>query len=93
MATQKRPFGEGDLRRIASEYREMPGLMLTVAQASRLWACDLTSSRAALDALVERGVLRRTADGSYVLLSGSPTRRRSRARGPSRPWPSPPAPP
>ena len=80
----KRPFGdEGDLRRIAGEYREMPGLKLTAAQASRLWACDLTSSQTALDSLAEQGLLRRTDEGFYVLLTGSPTRARSSRRAPS----------
>lgn len=66
--------GPSGLSRIASEYREMPGLRLTAAQASRLWACDLESSQAALDSLVEEGLLYRTTDGSYILRSGSPTR-------------------
>lgn len=71
-----RLFAEAVLRRIAGEYREMPGLMLTVAQASRLWAFDLASSQAALESLVELGVLRRTRDGFYGLRSDSPTRAR-----------------
>ncbi|HJR59442.1 MAG TPA: hypothetical protein VJ813_08595 [Vicinamibacterales bacterium] len=57
--------------RIASEYREMPGLKLTAAQASRFWHLNPDDSRAMLDRLVEARVLFRTADGHYVLLAGS----------------------
>jgi hypothetical protein len=54
------------LLQIEREYREMPGLMLTPAQAQRLWNLDATTCRAVLGTLTERGVLRRTAGGSYV---------------------------
>jgi hypothetical protein len=55
------------LARIRSEYREMPGLRLTVLQARRLWALDILSCSAALSVLEASGHLRRTADGAYVL--------------------------
>lgn len=54
------------LQRIQNEYREMPGLILTEAQASRLWAIDAQTCRAVLGALVQRRFLRRTAAGAYV---------------------------
>lgn len=54
------------LRQIEAEYREMPGLSVTEAQARRLWGLDKTTCRRALDALVERGVLRRTWREAYV---------------------------
>ena len=54
------------LRRIQNEYREMPGLILTESQATRLWAIDAQTCRAVLGALVERRVLKRTATGAYV---------------------------
>ncbi len=57
--------------RIESEYREMPGLKLTAAQASRFWHLSPDESRVMLDRLVEARVLFRTADGHYVLLAGS----------------------
>jgi hypothetical protein len=60
------------LTRIRSEYREMPGLKLTAAQASRFWNLGPEESRVALDTLVEARILWRTADGHYVLLSDSP---------------------
>jgi hypothetical protein len=61
-----------DLVRIRSEYREMPGLRLTAAQASRFWSLGPDDSRALLDSLVEARVLWRTADGHYALLADSP---------------------
>ena len=46
--------------RVQGEYREMPGLQLTLAQASRLWNTNITVSQAVLDALVETAFLRRS---------------------------------
>jgi hypothetical protein len=46
------------LQRVRSEFTEMPGLRLTVAQASRLWNTDAATSVALLDALVELRFLR-----------------------------------
>ena len=54
------------VQQIESEYREMPGLSITEAQAQRLWVLDRTTCRQALGALVHRGVLRRTRRESYV---------------------------
>jgi hypothetical protein len=53
--------------RIAAEYREMPGMCLTLAQAARLWAVDHATCTAVLDALVADGELRRGRDGRYRL--------------------------
>jgi hypothetical protein len=57
------------LRRVQKEYDEMPGLMLTEAQAKRLWGIDDVMCRAVLAALLERRFLRRTAVGAYVRAS------------------------
>jgi hypothetical protein len=57
------------IRRIESEYDEMPGLTLTEAQARRLWSLDQRSCRLALAVLLERRFLRRTATGLYVRAS------------------------
>ena len=54
------------LQRIEAEYREMPGLSVTEAQAQRLWGLDNTTCRRVLDTLVQRGVLRRTRREFYV---------------------------
>ena len=52
--------------RIEAEYREMPGLKLTAAQASRFWHLGPDESRQLLDSLVASGLLARTLDGHYV---------------------------
>jgi hypothetical protein len=54
------------LSRIESEYREMPGMSVTAPQAQRLWALDSTTCSFVLRTLVERGILRRTARGTFV---------------------------
>ena len=53
------------IERIDSEYREMPGLRLTLAQAARLWGLQALQCRALLGALVERGRLVETPEGLY----------------------------
>jgi hypothetical protein len=54
------------LRRIAAEFREMPGLVLTVPQASRLLGVDQAACEGILARLVQQGILRRSAGGSYA---------------------------
>jgi hypothetical protein len=54
------------LVRIQGEYREMPGLMLTEAQAQRLWGLDRLTCTFVLGTLVERNFLRRTHLGTYL---------------------------
>ncbi len=54
------------LRRIECEYREMPGMSVTAAQAQRLWGLDATTCAFVLTTLVERHILRRTPRGTYV---------------------------
>jgi hypothetical protein len=44
--------------RIQGEYQEMPGLKLTLPQASRLFNVDLSRCALALDTLVANGQLR-----------------------------------
>ena len=48
------------LRRIRSEYLEMPGLRLTRRQAQRLWGLDEHTCAQLLDSLTESRFLRRT---------------------------------
>ena len=50
---------------VHSEYLEMPGLRLTLAQAVRLWDSDRDSCARALETLVDASFLR-CAGGSYV---------------------------
>ena len=54
--------------RAEAEYREMPGLKLTAAQAARLWHLGPSQSAQLLDSLVDDGLLYRTRDGAYLLL-------------------------
>jgi hypothetical protein len=57
------------VRRIHSEYLEMPGLRLTSVQAQRLWGLEADVCANALRVLVESGFLRRTDAGQYVRLT------------------------
>ncbi len=63
--------------RVRGEFREMPGLTLTVAQAGRLWSLDTPTCNQVLAGLVEDGFLCRKADGKFCRasdLSGRPNR-------------------
>jgi hypothetical protein len=70
MRTPERPAmaSEDLIRRVRGEFYEMPGLRLTVAQASRLWQLDETTCEAILASLAAERVLSRSADGYYTLL-------------------------
>jgi hypothetical protein len=52
--------------RVRGEYREMPGLALTVQQAQRLWSLDQPTCERVFEELVLARFLRRTAAGRYV---------------------------
>jgi len=54
------------VERIRGEFREMPGLQLTLAQAQRLFGLDPAACRHVIDALVEASFLRWTASGTVV---------------------------
>ena len=56
-------------RLVWAEYAEMRGLSVTLAQAQRLWGVDERTCRGAFDALIARGILRRTTKGRYVRVS------------------------
>jgi hypothetical protein len=43
--------------RVSAEFREMPGLKLTVSQAARLFSIEAGRCERVLGALVDRGVL------------------------------------
>jgi hypothetical protein len=55
--------------RIRGEYREMPGLRLTFAQACRLWQVDASTCEAVLHTLLKEHFLTRTKDGAFVAQS------------------------
>jgi hypothetical protein len=54
-------------RRILAEFEEMPGLMLTVPQAARLFGVDEARCRLVIDALVDLAYLRQTRAGAVAL--------------------------
>ena len=55
--------------RIRSEFLEMPGLRLTVLQASRLWGLDEESCRRVIDVLIGTSFLRWSAAGTIARAS------------------------
>ena len=55
------------VRRLQSEFLEMPGLKLTHAQACRLWSLDPASCAYVLENLVKSKFLFRTGDGAFCL--------------------------
>ena len=57
---------KGWLELIQAEYREMPDLSLNKSQMQRLWGFDAFICDALVDALLAAGVLRKTANGSYM---------------------------
>jgi hypothetical protein len=54
------------IARARSEFNEMPGLQLTLSQASRLWNLDVASCQRIIEALVSDAFLRWTAAGAVV---------------------------
>jgi len=52
-------------RRVRGEYREMPGMRLTVDQAARLWTLDHDTCADVLESLVGAGFLEVDHDGRY----------------------------
>jgi DNA-binding IclR family transcriptional regulator len=55
------------MERVRREFRDMPGLMLTLAQAGRLWSLDTHTCNEVLAQLVEAGFLGRDAAGVFRL--------------------------
>jgi hypothetical protein len=58
------------VRRVRSEFREIPGLRLTVAQAQRLWGLDRETCEAVLSRLTETHVIAQSADGRIFAVAG-----------------------
>lgn len=59
--------------RVSAEYREMPGLKLTLAQAARLFSIEAARCKRVLGSLVEGGVL--ATDGRTFARADSGPRR------------------
>ena len=57
---------EALVQRVRGEFREMPGLRLTFAQACRLWQLDPTICEVVLERLTRDGVLLQTRHGHYI---------------------------
>jgi len=57
------------LNRIKSEFLEMPGLRLPLAQVTRFCGVERSVCKAVLDALVDAKVLCLKSDGRYVRLT------------------------
>jgi hypothetical protein len=63
------PETKGDITaRIEGEYRELPGLQLTLAQAVRLFDTDPRTTEAVLDGLVSTSFLRHA--GTFYIRPG-----------------------
>jgi hypothetical protein len=59
VTTKSHPLVE----RVRGEFNEMPGMQLTIEQASRLWGLDLHACRHVVEVLVESAFLRWTPAG------------------------------
>lgn len=57
--------GADPRRRISAEFLEMPGLRLTLTQASRLFGLDVGECRSLLSGLVDEGFLVQNGEGLY----------------------------
>jgi hypothetical protein len=55
--------------RVRGEFKEMPGLALTLAQAVRLWNLDEATCAEVLSQLVSAGFLCRRPDGAFCRAS------------------------
>ena len=70
-----KPYAETIVRRIRSEFVEMPGLSLTLTQAQRLFGLDQVLCDAVLRTLVDTGFLLQTQRGTFMRYdAGSPVR-------------------
>ena len=59
---------ESPVARIRSEYREMPGLRLTCAQATRLWQVDPLTCGMLREQRVRETFLRKSVEGTDIAL-------------------------
>ena len=54
------------VHRVREEFREMPGLRLTLPQATRLWGLERETAHAVIEQLVACAFLRRTPTGAIT---------------------------
>ena len=65
--TMREPRVEDALMtRVRGEYREMPGMRLTIEQAMRLWMLDRRTCSDVLSSLVAAHFLQRDGNGRYA---------------------------
>jgi hypothetical protein len=57
---------ESLVRRVRGEFLEMPGLLLTVGQAQRLWGIERELCERVIGSLVGAAFLRRTSTGAIA---------------------------
>jgi hypothetical protein len=57
--------------RVRGEFGEMPGLQLTVSQASRLWQVEMSACERVLEQPVCEGFLYKTDNGAYIAVATS----------------------
>ena len=55
------------IERVLGEYREMPGLALTLVQAQRLWGLEAAMAQQVIEALVSSGALQWSRDGRLIV--------------------------
>ena len=56
---------EALMRRVRGEFREMPGMRLTIEQAMRLWDVDRQTCQSLLSSLVDEHFLEHDEHGRY----------------------------
>ena len=61
---------DGLMKRVRGEYREMPGMRLTLDQAMRLWMVDRRTCAAVLNSLVAAHFLEQDPHGRYKMAHG-----------------------
>ena len=66
-----RPFKQLQIvHRVRGEFREMPGMRLTLEQAMRLWSLNRETCAAVLDELMASHFIERDTNGRYKLAHG-----------------------
>ena len=58
------------VERVRGEFREMPGLRLTVPQAARLWGLEISACEEVLDVLIRSAFLKKTPSGAVTRAGG-----------------------
>ena len=58
-------------QQVRGEYLEMPGMSLTVDQATKMWGINRDICATLLDSLVDTGFLRRGQHGKYLLCAST----------------------